>query len=169
MEDRGETRYYAGDQRCGASEIRTHDAGMMMAVAPAAWERYDDALRLNRHRCYYRWLSMPAQEFCKSTLEAPGAKQGKVRLSILATRVSSGLHVFEAFSKQCRRLVANAWMSPLAIVKNLDVFLDRRLSMSARHVMLVMRQFVSCLRRPLRSSPTAKPYASSSGCMRRTP
>jgi hypothetical protein len=57
-----------------ASEIRTHYAGMMMAIAPAAWERYD---KLTPAQLAQTLLHMPTQELCESIPEAPGAKPGK--------------------------------------------------------------------------------------------
>jgi hypothetical protein len=40
------------------------------------------------------------------------------------------------------RQVATACTAPLAVVKNLDLFLDRRLGMGTRFIMLVVSQFI---------------------------
>ena len=58
-----------------ADEIRTHYAGMMMAVAPAAWERYDKLTAAQLARVLLRWPAMPIRRPYASIREVPGAKQ----------------------------------------------------------------------------------------------
>lgn len=56
----------------------------------------------------------------------------------MGPRASGGLQAFKLFCKHSRQWIAKAWITPLAVIKNRDLFLDHRFGMSAPLIMLVM-------------------------------
>lgn len=60
-----------------ACEIRTHYAGMMMAVAPAAWDQYDSFTAAQLAQALLHMATHANPRACESIPEAPRAKPGK--------------------------------------------------------------------------------------------
>jgi hypothetical protein len=86
---------------CFADEIRPHYAGMMMAVAPAAWERYDrlTSAQLARMLLQMARHANPAALRKHPRSTSSGTKKGFVSGAIVRRHVATARVLKEGFVK----------------------------------------------------------------------